>query len=133
MNKQLQPLKTNLTAEKFNSFLKYHSLEKTVCMSVVCYRSECQKMARHRCGGCLSVSYCHQSCADNNWDKHRDECLKIKYGREDRKNRRKASNTIIKKTFEPAGLMDLADFDTKCKMFAEKQEFVESKSSNEVD
>ena len=81
----------------------------------------------HRCGRCLSVSYCSQACADNNWDKHKEECVEIKDVRE-------ATDSNIKRTFEHAGLEDMADFDTKCKMFIEKQEFGQSTNSlDEVD
>ena len=88
----------------------------------------------HRCGRCLSVSYCSQACADNNWDKHKAECVEINGGREARKNKIKSTDSNIKRTFETAGLKDLADFDTKCKMLLEKQELVESTNSlDEVD
>ena len=90
----------------------------------------------HRCGGCLSVSYCSQACADNNWDKHKEECGEAKDDRRRaRKNRRKATDSSITKT-EPAGLKKGADYETKCKIFIEREEFVEaldSNSSDEVD
>ena len=87
----------------------------------------------HRCGRCLSVSYCSQACADNNWGKHKEECVEVKDGgRRGKKNRRKASDSSITKN-EPAGLNNEADNDTKCRTFIESEEFVKALYTNSLD
>ena len=61
MKKLVRHLKSKITTEKFISFIESHSLENNVEMFIVCHSSLCQRMAMHRCGRCLSVSYCSQA------------------------------------------------------------------------
>ena len=83
----------------------------------------------HRCGRCLSGSYCSQACADNNWDKHREECVEFKDGCKVRK----AADSKITKSFKHAGSKDLDDSDTKRKIFVEKKESARSLFTNSLD
>jgi len=79
----VKSLKSDVSAENFKKFLDDHNLVETHGDSItldediisLCYRSNCQERARHRCKRCKSVSYCQQSCGDANWDKHKGECL----------------------------------------------------------
>ena len=113
----IKHLKSNISAEKLRLILdKNGIMEKNTenGETALCHTVGCKKMAIHRCGRCLSVSYCDQACANKNWDKHKTECVENKDKKKEEKKRRKSAVT---KTLELEGLKDTTDFEIKCRSF----------------
>ena len=47
-----------------------------------CHKEESIELKLSKCGGCKKAKYCGQVCQKQDWDRHRDQCQKIKRRKE---------------------------------------------------